>query len=156
LIDIGAESIFKSPIMDISAFALENGISANGSGPCLYHAPCHDSLQGKAMVILAQLPGYEVTASPHCCSESGTMPLSRPDIANAMLERKRESLKKAIAGSPRVVLTNCPACIQGLGRNQDLGIVPRHLAVELALKTGGDTWPRDLATLLKNAEAITF
>jgi Fe-S oxidoreductase len=84
------------------------------------------------------------------------MPLSRPDIANAMLDRKRESLKKAIAGSPRVVLTNCPACIQGLGRNRDLGIVPRHLAVELALKTGGDTWPQELTSLLKNAEAITF
>ncbi|GAB6097300.1 FAD-binding and (Fe-S)-binding domain-containing protein [Desulfatiferula olefinivorans] len=156
LVDIDAESIFKSPIMDISAFALENGISAKGSGPFLYHAPCHDSLQGKAMGILAGLPGYEVTATPGCCSESGTMPLSRPDIANAMLDRKRESLKAAVSGSPRVVLTNCPACIQGLGRNRDLGIVPRHLSVELALKTGGDTWPEELTTLLKNAEAITF
>jgi hypothetical protein len=55
-----------------------------------------------------------------------------------------------------VVLTNCPACIQGLGRNRDTGIIPRHIAVELAIKTGGENWMDELALMLKTAEAITF
>ena len=30
-----------------------------------------------------------VEAVPHCCSEAGTLALSRPDITDAMLDRKR-------------------------------------------------------------------
>jgi Fe-S oxidoreductase len=73
-----------------------------------------------------------------------------------MLDRKRSTLQQAATIGPRVILTNCPACIQGLGRNQDTGITPRHIAVELALKTGGENWADEFAKLLANAEAITF
>lgn len=85
--------------------------------------------------------------------------MSRPDISNAMLDRKRHAIIEAKGGAsrePSVILTNCPACIQGLGRNRDTGIIPRHIAVELAMKTGGDRWMEELADLIKSAEAITF
>ncbi|MBU1169850.1 MAG: FAD/FMN-binding oxidoreductase [Proteobacteria bacterium] len=156
LMEVDAENIFKSPITDISAFVLENGLKVKGEGQFLYHAPCHDSLQGKAVDILKSRAGYSVTPTPHCCSESGTMPLSRPDISNAMLDRKRRTLQAAVGNSPKVILTNCPACIQGLGRNMDTGAIPRHMAVELALKTGGNNWILELERLLKNSQAITF
>lgn len=157
LVDVDAENIFKSPITDISGFVLENGLTVKGEGDeYLYHWPCHDSFQGKALTVLRNRAGYSVTSTPHCCSESGTMPLSRPDIANAMLDRKRKTLQAAVGKKPQVILTNCPACIQGLGRNRDTGVIPRHIAVELALKTGGEHWAKELETLLKNSEAITF
>lgn len=154
--EVDAENIFKCPITDISAFALECGLTVKKSGAYLYHAPCHDSLRGKAVEVLSSKAGYTILPTPHCCSESGTMPLSRPDISNAMLDRKRVTLEKAAKKGPKVILTNCPACIQGLGRNSDTGIVPRHIAVELALETGGDRWLDDLKDLLKRSQAITF
>ncbi len=157
--DIETEKIFECRLDDISHFALENGLNVSGGGEAFYHAPCHDSFQGKAMETLSAKAGYTPTAIPHCCSESGTMPMSRPDISNAMLERKRNAIIEAKGGSkgePSVILTNCPACIQGLGRNRDTGIIPRHIAVELAIKTGGELWMDELAGLIKNAEAITF
>jgi Fe-S oxidoreductase len=76
-----------------------------------------------------------------------------------MLDRKRNAIIEVRGGGshePSVVLTNCPACIQGLGRNRDTGIVPRHIAVELALRTGGENWMDELVRLVKDAEAITF
>ena len=159
LLDLDTEKIFSCTVDDISKFVLENGLEIKGDDNVFYHAPCHDSLQGKAMALLKSKAGYTSTAIAHCCSESGTMPLSRPDISNAMLDRKRKAILEAMGENKRssaVVLTNCPACIQGLGRNRDTGIVPRHIAVELAMKTGGDNWMQEFATLIKNSEAITF
>ena len=60
--------------------------------------------------------------------------LSRPDIADAMLDRKRTALREALRGRPgATVLTNCPACVQGLGRCRDVGVTPMHIAVALGL-----------------------
>ena len=36
--------------------------------------------------------GARVATVPHCCSEAGTLALSRPDITDAMLHRKRAAL----------------------------------------------------------------
>jgi len=38
------------------------------------------------------------------------------------------------------MLTNCPSCVQGLGRNRDIGLDPQHLAVALAVKYSGTNW----------------
>ena len=54
------------------------------------------------------------------------------------------------------LLTNCPSCIQGLGRNKDLDIIPRHIAVELAIQTGGKDWETKLKAMIKKAEVVTF
>ena len=61
----------------------------------------------------------QMEAVPHCCSEAGTLALSRPDITDAMLHRKTEALKEALRTRPAgaMILTNCPSCLQGLGRN---------------------------------------
>jgi FAD/FMN-containing dehydrogenase/Fe-S oxidoreductase len=92
LTEIETEKIFGCQLNDISGFALENGLAVADGGQAFYHAPCHDSFNGKAMATLAAKAGYSVTAIPHCCSESGTMPMSRPDISNAMLDRKRNAI----------------------------------------------------------------
>ena len=49
-----------------------------------------------------KLGGFgKVQAVPHCCSEAGTLALSRPDITDAMLHRKRGALAEALARPPR-------------------------------------------------------
>jgi len=53
------------------------------------------------------------------------------------------------------LLTNCPACLQGLGRQERLPITVQHIAVRLAEAIARD-WKADLQTLAARAEAVTF
>ena len=170
-----AAKIFAAPVQDVARFALDRGLSLaprDGGTRYLYHAPCHDSLDGQAAEVVARLVGIRAESVPHCCSETGTLALSRPDITNAMLHRKREALKEALgqhpAGHPgarsnwarahgsTVLLTNCPSCIQGLGRNASLGAAPRHLAVELALAISGQDWREVFRARAARAQAISY
>jgi hypothetical protein len=48
--------------------------------------------------------------------------------------RSRRRLVRKPKG--KVVLTNCPSCLSGLGRNESLGFKARHLAEALALSCG--------------------
>ncbi|MCL2459377.1 MAG: DUF3683 domain-containing protein [Desulfobulbus sp.] len=158
--ELGTEAIFGSNLVDVAYYVLElasERFPISGAPPVLYHAPCHDSLQGEGALMLRRL-GVEASAVPGCCSEAGTLALSRPDIARAMITRKRGHLLAATTDKPaqRIIATNCPSCISGLGRNRDLGIEPQHLAVLLAEALGGPTWRQELIALTKGAEVVTF
>jgi Fe-S oxidoreductase len=153
---LGAPGIFAAPLADVSAFARGRGLAVPGGGSALYHAPCHDSLGGGAQRLLGEC-GIATTAVPHCCSEAGTLALSRPAIAGAMRERKREALAAAGHAPGTPILTNCPSCLQGLHRNAAAtGTVPRHLAVELAQRAGGPGWRDQLDGLFPRIEVVSF
>jgi Fe-S oxidoreductase len=94
---------------------------------------------------------------PHCCSEAGTLALSRPDITDAMLHRKRSAFEEAL-GERRgaTVLTNCPSCVNGLARNRAMGVAPKHLAVALAEKMSGDGWLDEFRAQAAKAHAVNF
>ena len=143
---------------DVSHFACKNGLAFQRLDQAFYHRPCHDSLQGEAERLFSNHGAGQVPLSYHCCAEAGTLALSRPDIAAAMRTRKAESLGALSGANGRVktVLTNCPSCIQGLGRHPVLPVKARHLAVELAIGTGGASWEKELREWVVNAEAITF
>jgi FAD/FMN-containing dehydrogenase/Fe-S oxidoreductase len=168
-----AAGIFGCGVEDLARFAAERGAastpfalsvgreggrgrSAADGAAWLYHAPCHDSLDGGGPAVLARL-GFAAEAVPHCCSEAGTLALSRPDITDAMLHRKRAALGEAVAarGDAAVVLTNCPSCLSGLGRNADLA-PPRHVAVALAEAISGEGWREALRARARGAQAVRF
>jgi FAD/FMN-containing dehydrogenase/Fe-S oxidoreductase len=165
-----AETLFGGRIEDVSRYVLQSGLrvtaGADGgdgpkaspdSGEALYHAPCHDSLDGSAAELLANAGMGKLNSVPHCCSEAGTLALSRPDITDAMLHRKREALAKAMAGGkPAAVLTNCPSCVQGLGRNRGMGVKPVHLTVALAEKHSGPNWMERFRAQAARARAFSF
>jgi Fe-S oxidoreductase len=75
-----------------------------------------------------------------------------------MLHRKRAALAEAQGAHPgsAVLLTNCPSCLTGLGRNRDLGIEPRHVAVELARALSGPDWLDRLRARVHTAQAVRF
>jgi len=157
--EIGVENIFNCPIKDVSGYIFEKGEIPEMKipGEIFYHAPCHDSLENHGPALLARLH-EKVTSVPNCCSESGTLALSRPDITDKMLRRKRDSLRLAGASraDSKTMITNCPSCLTGLGRNAEMGIRPQHLAVMLAERLGGAGWQRDLKSLLEPFEKINF
>jgi len=158
--ELGAETLFGCSLVDISYFVLENApeqFTQDKERRYYYHAPCHDSLQGEGNLMVRRIGGAVIPIGS-CCSEAGTLALSRPDIAGAMLQRKRDVLQATIGKDPntQVIVTNCPSCISGLGRNRDLGIVPQHLAVLLAESLGGSEWQGELSGMLGSVEMITF
>jgi Fe-S oxidoreductase len=156
LVAMNSQALFQR-IVDVSPYLLEQGLKVAGEGKYLYHAPCHDSLDGKAARVLEELGGFgKVTAVPHCCSEAGTLSLSRPDITDSMLHRKREAFVDALEGNEATVLTNCPSCLQGLGRSRDLGIKPTHIVVALAEKHSGPEWRKKFIAQAANASTVSF
>jgi D-lactate dehydrogenase (cytochrome) len=155
---MGAAEIFSAPLEDVSRFAVMNGLKMQPGGNYLYHRPCHDSMSETALPFFKKNSDMKLTLVPHCCSEAGTLAMSRPDIAFNMLDRKTLALEEALEGRERdgIILTNCPSCLQGLGRNAGLGVKPRHMAVELALRSGGSQWQEELKVLVRNAEVVSF
>ena len=114
-------------------------------------------VQSRRLVDLVGRLYAKVKSVPNCCSEAGTLAISRPDISYAMLKRKRESIENTETGENTITMaTNCPSCLSGLGRNKDLEIVPRHMSVLLAEKLGGQDWEKEFAVLVAAAEKVTF
>ena len=159
LLEMGCAKIFDCRIEDISQFVLDNTehqYGARQAGPILYHTPCHDSFNGEGPGLVGRL-FKDVTSVANCCSEAGTMAISRPDISQAMLQRKRRALAVAKTGTKTtIVATNCPSCISGLGRNADMQIAPKHMAVIMAELLGGQEWVKEFTGLVKEAEKVTF
>jgi Fe-S oxidoreductase len=158
---IEAGKIFGCGVLDLARVALDRGAAPKPDAAgtqFLYHTPCHDSLDGQGVAVLKSGLGIDAEAVPHCCSEAGTLSLSRPDITDAMLHRKAAALKQALSTRPSgaVMLTNCPSCMQGLGRNAALGAEPRHIAVELARRISGDEWMDAFRARARNARAVHF
>ncbi|MFH2063950.1 MAG: DUF3683 domain-containing protein [Pseudomonadota bacterium] len=158
LLEQQADAIFQTKIMDVSAFSMQNGFPVPAGRRFVYHQPCHDSLNGDAENLLMTHGGNRLITTPGCCAEAGTMSLSRPDITAAMRNRKEKSILSIQENQDRetTILTNCPSCIQGLGRHSRYNIRARHLAVELALQAGGEKWEDELQELCRNAEVIHF
>jgi Fe-S oxidoreductase len=153
---MGAADIFGCSLVDVGGFAMAHSALSVGKERLLYHRPCHDSLDDRAPALLRK-SGAQVHSVPHCCSEAGTLALSRPDISHKMLTRKREALAQLTdTNKPTPLVTNCPSCLSGLGRQDHPGIEPVHLAVLLARENGGEDWQEVLAKALQHAEVITF
>ncbi|MBQ0944198.1 FAD/FMN-binding oxidoreductase [Ideonella sp. 4Y16] len=154
------EEIFPGcRIVDIHEFLLEKGITLDGSkGGFLYHEPCHSPMkQQDSLKTVRALVGPAVVKSERCCGESGTLGVSRPDIATQVRFRKEEEIRKAEAalratGSVGAqdnlkILTSCPSCLQGLSRyGDDLAnglLEADYVVVEMARQLLGPTWLED-------------
>jgi Fe-S oxidoreductase len=106
------------------------------------------------MKTVKALVGDNVRKSDRCCGESGTLGVTRPDIATQVRFRKEEELRKdeaVLRGSGAVgekdnikILTSCPSCLQGLSRyGNDLqnGLLEAdYIVVEMANKILGEAW----------------
>ncbi len=143
-------------IVDIHEYLLEKNITLDTSqqGAYLYHDPCHSPMkQQDPMKTVKSLVGDTVRKSDRCCGESGTLGVTRPDIATQVRFRKEEEIRKdetalrAITGDATgniKILTSCPSCLQGLSRyGDDLqnGLLEAdYIVVEMARKILGEQW----------------
>jgi FAD/FMN-containing dehydrogenase/Fe-S oxidoreductase len=151
----GLAEIFEAPLEDVSGYVVRSGLQQGLSGSYAYHRPCHDSLKGDAHAVIAAGDDVTLTSVPNCCSEAGTMSLSRPDITDAMLRRKTEAFSTTQGlGGAKAILTNCPSCVSGLQRNAGKDLPPRHLAVEIARSIGGTEWQKEFETMTASHEIV--
>ena len=163
------EDIFPDcRIIDIHEYLLEKGIklpstSSGQAGAYLYHDPCHSPMKlQEPMKTVKALLGDNVLKSERCCGESGTLGVTRPDIATQVRFRKEEELRKdeaalraltkgtASDADPSAekgnvqILTSCPSCLQGLSRyGNDLqnGLLEAdYIVVEMANQILGPQW----------------
>ncbi len=168
------EDIFPgSRIIDIHEYLLEKGITLPGAGDAnatgyLYHDPCHSPMKlQEPMKTVKALVGPNVLKSERCCGESGTLGVTRPDIATQIRFRKEEELRldegklrermaglapadgaaPVAAGGNIKILTSCPSCLQGLSRYEDdmkTGLLEAdYIVVEMARKILGESWLQD-------------
>jgi len=154
------EDIFPGcRIIDIHEYLLEKGIRLENGAGYLYHDPCHTPMKLQdPMKTVKALVGEDVLKSARCCGESGTLGVTRPDIATQVRFRKEEELRKdetalrAIQAAKNLakpdadlkILTSCPSCLQGLSRyGEDLqsGLLEAdYIVVEMARKILGEDW----------------
>ncbi|MEJ5210917.1 MAG: DUF3683 domain-containing protein [Burkholderiales bacterium] len=149
------EKIFPGcRLLDIHEYLMEKGVSLTGipGRHYLYHDPCHTPMKTHAPLKVAQsLLSADVRPSDRCCGESGTLAVTRPDIATQVRFRKQEELilgrdavRREQPGAPVKVLTACPSCLQGLARYQDdTGLEADYIVVELARHVLGENWLQD-------------
>ena len=154
-------------IIDIHEYLLEKNITLDLSGGgdgagYLYHDPCHSPMKLQdPMKTVKALVGNNVLKNERCCGESGTLGVTRPDIATQVRFRKEEELRKGetdlrtlakLPGKANVkILTSCPSCLQGLTRyGNDLqnGLLEAdYIVVEMARQLLGEDWlPNYVAT----------
>ena len=97
--------------------------------------------RGQRPTRCSGVAGVRLDPVPHCCSEAGTLALSRPDIAEAMLHRKREAMAEALRAARRARAPDqLPLMLDGAGAQAVLGVEARHVVVELARTLSGDGW----------------
>jgi len=160
------EDIFPGcRIIDIHEYLLEKGITLGSTQSYLYHDPCHTPMkQQEPMKTVKALLGDGVVKSERCCGESGTLGVTRPDIATQVRFRKEEELRKVEAelrGSGKVgatenlkILTSCPSCLQGVSRyTNDLqnGLLEAdYIVVEMARHILGEDWMPDYVARANN------
>ena len=153
------ENIFPGcRIIDIHEYLLEKGITLGtsaGQRGYLYHDPCHSPMKLQdPMKTVKALVGDNVLKNERCCGESGTLGVTRPDIATQVRFRKEEELRKgearcapaapcAAKGNVKI-LTSCPSCLQGLqryGNDLNNGLLEAdYIVVEMANRILGQDW----------------
>ncbi len=154
-----------SRLIDIHEYLLEKGITLEdaGGGGYLFHEPCHNPMKlQEPMKTVKALVGDNVIEAKRCCGESGTLGVTRPDIATQVRFRKVEELRAnevalrdlmngaeagggaAGAQGPIKILTSCPSCLQGLTRyGEDLkgGLLEAdYVVIEMARLILGENW----------------
>ncbi len=124
----------------------------------LFHDPCHSPMKlREPMQTVRSLLGPNVIQTERCCGESGTLGVTRPDIATQLRFRKEQELVRGEAELRRIgavaphgnvrILTSCPSCLQGLSRFEgDLAgglLEADYVVVEMARHILGEDWLQD-------------
>lgn len=85
-----------------------------------YHDPCHlahaQKVRSEPRKLLRALPGVELVDLPNsdwCCGSAGIYNLTHPEMADAQLQQKLDSIEKV---APELVVASNPGCLLHMAR----------------------------------------
>ena len=127
----GRAAIFSAKVRDISQLLFE-GAALLGERlhplpyRVTYHDPCHiahcQGIRNEPRQLLRMIPGLdyrELADADACCGSAGTYNIERPEMADRVLRRKLETIRKS--GAEYLVTSN-PGCLlqlkQALARTE--------------------------------------
>jgi glycolate oxidase iron-sulfur subunit len=99
-----------------------------------YHDPCHlahaQKVRNAPRQLLRAMPGVELVDLPNsdwCCGSAGIYNLTHPEMADAQLEQKLDSIEKV---APEIVVASNPGCLLHMARGakaRGSGVAMMHL-----------------------------
>ena len=105
-----------------------------------YHDPCHlahaQKVRSQPRELLRALPGVELVDLPNsdwCCGSAGIYNLTHPDMAEAQLRQKLDSIEQV---APELVVASNPGCLLHMARGgAERGVPARmvHMVEVLAM-----------------------
>jgi glycolate oxidase iron-sulfur subunit len=149
--DARAAEGFARRVRDVSEVLASVGMptpqtrlsSANDASKPLriaYHDPCHLAHAQKVRLeprnLLRSLPGVELVDLPNsdwCCGSAGIYNLTHPDMADAQLQQKLDSIQSV---TPELVVASNPGCLLHMARGaSERGLSARmvHIVEVLAM-----------------------
>lgn len=106
---------FSGKVMGLTEYLAKAGYQPRQKADVTvtYHEPCHQgrgqNVKKQPRELLKAAANYvEMSGADVCCGGAGTFHMDYPDIAEALLEKKRANIEKTGA---RIVVTECPACL---------------------------------------------
>jgi glycolate oxidase iron-sulfur subunit len=108
-----------------------------------YHDPCHlahgQGVRREPRELLRRLPGVELVDLPNadwCCGSAGVYNLTHPEMADAQLERKLDTIASVM---PELVVASNPGCLLHMERGaRARGLDARMVHIAEVL---GQAWP---------------
>lgn len=111
---------FSSKIMDLTEYLEKIGYTPrqHTAARITFHEPCHlgrgQGLRTQPRDLLKATGNYiEMKDADTCCGGAGTFHVDYPDIADAILEKKRTNIENSGAD---IVVTSCPTCLVQLNK----------------------------------------
>lgn len=106
---------FSKKAMDLSEYLVKAGYKTrqHANAKLTFHEPCHlgrgQGVKKQPRELLKAAGDYvEMSGADVCCGGAGSFHMDYPQIANAVLDKKRQNIEKSGA---QVVVTTCPVCL---------------------------------------------
>lgn len=106
---------FSDKVMDLCEYLSNIGYTPRQrvAAKITFHEPCHlgrgQGLRRQPRDLLKATGNYvEMQSADTCCGGAGSFHMDYPDIANALVDQKREHIEQSGA---RIVVTECPVCL---------------------------------------------
>jgi len=111
---------FAGKIMDLTEYLIQVNYQPRQrvTATMTFHEPCHlgrgQGVRKQPRQLLAAAGNFvEMSNADACCGGAGSFHLDYPEIADALLAKKRAAIEKSGA---EVVVTECPACLAQLSK----------------------------------------
>jgi len=115
-----AAEAFSAKVRRLSEYLVKAGYQPRqrSAAKVTFHEPCHlgrgQGVKKEPRQLLGEAATFvEMAGADVCCGGAGSFHIDYPDVAEAILEKKRANIEKSGAD---IVVSECPVCLVQLGK----------------------------------------